>query len=209
MALDEPLDAVEATFEAEARASSPLARYIRPASVVLGLVSKVIPGLNLVDALAKAASTFIEKQTRDRFECVLSVLVEDVKRVNAKRADIGKVEQDRKEFQQEFPTLVLDGLRKAEQTRAMGRVQRLGHILGYAYQEGPRQPLDLAEELKRVAISLDEQDILRCRGCVTDFGRIFHSLRDWSMIGIRISSGGKSTSMATPIPAACLAFHRA
>jgi hypothetical protein len=115
MALDEPLDAVEATFEAEARASSPLARYIRPASVVLGLVSKVIPGLNLADALAKAASTFIEKQTRDRFECVLTVLVEDVKRVNAKLADIGKVEEDRKEFQQE--SIMSGGKRPAMRVR--------------------------------------------------------------------------------------------
>jgi len=157
MAIDKPLDAIKTTFEAEERASSPLARYISPASEVLGL----IPGLNLgVAAVAKAASIFMEKQSKDRFEAMLSVLEDEMERVNAKLADIGKMDQDREKFQQEFPNLVLDGLRKAEQTRGKDRVQRLGHVLGHAYQEGPRRPLDLAEELMRVAMSLDEQDIL-------------------------------------------------
>jgi hypothetical protein len=83
-----------------------------------------------------------------------------MRRVNAKLADVEQRDQCREEFQQEFPNLVLDGLRKAEQTRAKERVQRLGRILGYAYQEGPRRPLDLAEEMMRITMSLDEQDIL-------------------------------------------------
>jgi hypothetical protein len=157
MAIDEPLDAVEATFEAEERASSPLTGYIGPAAEILGL----IPGLNLaVGAVAKAASLFIKKQSQDRFKALLSVLVDEMKRVNAKLADFEKTDQDREQFQQEFPNLVLDGLRKAEQIRATERVQSLGHILGHAYQEGPRKSLDLAEELMRVAMSLDEQDIV-------------------------------------------------
>jgi hypothetical protein len=77
MAIDEPLDAVEAVFAAEERASSPLARYVGPASEVLGL----IPGLNFaVAAVAKAASIFIEQQSQARFETLLSVLVEELKR---------------------------------------------------------------------------------------------------------------------------------
>lgn len=153
MAIDEPLDAVEAAIAAEERASSPLARYFGPVSEIIGL----IPGINLAIAVvAKAAAMFTEQQSRDRFEALLSVLVHDLKRVNVKLANL---EHDRESFQQEFPNLVLDGLRKAEQTRSMARVERLGHILGHAYEEGPRKPLDLAEELMRVAMSLDEQDL--------------------------------------------------
>src|SRR5258708_4500986 len=82
-----------------------------------------------------------------------------MKRVNDFLPSFQEMEQDRQQFQREFPNLVLDGLLRAEQTRAQDRVHRLGKILGHAYQEGPREPLDLAEELMRVAKSLDAQDV--------------------------------------------------
>ena len=85
MAIDEPLDAVQAAIAAEERASSPLARYFGPVSEIIGL----IPGINLAIAVvAKAAAMFTEQQSRDRFEALLSVLVHDLKRVNVKLANL-------------------------------------------------------------------------------------------------------------------------
>jgi len=75
---------------------------------------------------------------------MLSVLEDEMERVNAKLADIGKMDQDAK-ISTGISKSCFDGLRKAEQTRGKDRVQRLGHVLGHAYQEGPRRPLDLAE----------------------------------------------------------------
>jgi hypothetical protein len=149
------LDAVETTFAAEERATSLLARYVRPISEVLGLIPKLKPAAEV----AKAAAGFIWCQSRDRDEALHLVLTEEMKRVNARLAEFGKPDQNRAEFDRQFPDFVLDGLGKAEQTRAEERIQRLGLILGHAYELGRGESFDLAEELMRVAMSLNEQDV--------------------------------------------------
>ncbi len=55
--------------------------------------------------------------------------------------------------------LVLDGVGKAQQARAKGRVRTLGLVLAHAYREGEKKSADSTEELMRVATGLDGDDI--------------------------------------------------
>jgi hypothetical protein len=59
----------------------------------------------------------------------------------------------------QMPGLVVDGLRRAEQTCATERVRRLGRVLVHAVEVGPRDGADYAEEMLRIAAELAEREI--------------------------------------------------
>ena len=59
-----------------------------------------------------------------------------------------------------FPGLLVEGLRRAEETRSRERIVRLAKVIRSALEFGPIQPADIAAEMMRVASELSEQDIL-------------------------------------------------
>jgi hypothetical protein len=60
---------------------------------------------------------------------------------------------------QEWFTLVEDGLKKAEQTRAKERVQRIGQILANSLVRVPVPNADDVEEMMRIAIELSDSEV--------------------------------------------------
>jgi hypothetical protein len=60
---------------------------------------------------------------------------------------------------QEWFTLVEDGLKKAEQTRAKERVQRIGQILANSLVRVPVPNADDVEEMMRIAMELSDSEV--------------------------------------------------
>ena len=52
-----------------------------------------------------------------------------------------------------------DGLQKAERTRSKDRIARIAKILANAAVRGSSRPADLTEELMRIAMDLDDEDV--------------------------------------------------
>jgi len=70
-----------------------------------------------------------------------------------------KLGEDHARFlREEFPVLVLDAIEKAEQTRSKERIERIARIVAHAAVEPPAP--DLTEELGRIAMGLDDADVL-------------------------------------------------
>jgi hypothetical protein len=59
--------------------------------------------------------------------------------------------------------LVLDGFRRAEQTRAKDRIKRIATILANAAVTDPIPEADEVEEMMRIAMELSDRDILPLR----------------------------------------------
>lgn len=62
-------------------------------------------------------------------------------------------------MREEFPSLVLDALQKAERTRAEDRIARMGRILASSARNGPVMTADEVEELLRISMDLDDTDV--------------------------------------------------
>jgi hypothetical protein len=163
MSIDDPQKALEERIAAEEQAASPLMRFVPALARVLDAVpTELLPAEVAGVAtgtkwLAKIASSFIAKSQGERREALIEVLSTELRWLK------DKVEQtdERVTFMRnEFPSLVLDALEKAEQTRARARIERIGRIIANAAVSGPTKPTDLTDELSRIAMSLDDSDVV-------------------------------------------------
>jgi len=69
-------------------------------------------------------------------------------------------EQHREFAQKEWPALAIDGLRRAQQTRARDRIARIAAILANSLVEQRVATPDDVEEMMRIAMELGDRDIL-------------------------------------------------
>jgi hypothetical protein len=162
MAIDDPLDAAEASVAMDRITDSPLTRY----ATDLADVAKILPaeclppGLPQVAAFAKSLTAafgwIVRKQEEERRQYLSDTLRDELKRVRSKLEQLG--EEHKRFVKGEFWTLVTDGLQRAERTRSINRIARIAKILANAAVEGPSKPADMTEELMRVAMDIGDED---------------------------------------------------
>jgi len=80
--------------------------------------------------------------------------------------------KEQKRFiEDEMPGLVLDGLRRAEQTRAKDRIRRLGHILVKAAEVGSQDGADLVEDMMAIATALSDLEVRVLQSAVQEYDK--------------------------------------
>ncbi len=145
MAIDDRIDAAKAQIAADERALSPVTE-------MLAEVMDSIPLLKEIPILK-----FVERKKQENQKYLLDVLTSEMKKISA---DIGELDKEHQRFvKEDFIPLVLDGLKKAESTRARQRIEHIGKILAYALEQGPAKSPDDTEEMMRIAMDLDDNDV--------------------------------------------------
>ena len=149
MTITDPLDALQKQFESEDRSSDP----------VLGCLADLASELNLLWPASKAVGSIVAHLTANRIERIQLMLnaIRDELRRHEDALDAMRRGTSQPRFDEWF-ALVLDGLKKAEQTRAKERVQRIGKILARSLVHVPSPSADDVEEMMRTAMELSDRD---------------------------------------------------
>ncbi|MBZ5695007.1 MAG: hypothetical protein LAN36_06570 [Acidobacteriia bacterium] len=148
MAIDDPISAVETHLEIEALASDPVVARLAAFAEALGLPWP----------FGSAAEKIIGRVAADRLEKIeltLEVVKDEVRRHEKELQVIRKDPQRLPEWL----TLLQDGLKKAEQTRAKSRVTRIGRILAKSLTLVPKPEADDVEEMMRTATQLSDYEV--------------------------------------------------
>jgi predicted transcriptional regulator len=163
MAIDDPLDAAEDRIAAEQRSESALAPYGRDVSEIFGaLPAELVPSglagpLDLFKSFLKAVAWRLRKTEDGRRRYLVDVVVHELRWL---RNQVDHLDEKHITFmREEFEGLVIDALQKAERTRSMDRVARMGRVLGASARKGPAVAADEVEELLRVSMDLDDTDV--------------------------------------------------
>jgi hypothetical protein len=206
MASDDPLEQIEALIASDERQRSP----VLPIATSLLKLFNSVPVLremmgSITQPLAVVAD-LLQSWRQANVSLLLDTVADQVKRLNRDVASLSA--EHRKFIGEEWVKLVIDGMAKAQQTRAKERIVRMGKALVHAFNEGDKQSPDLTEEILRVAMSLDDDDVRvlawLCDGMKGKFiassGRVDHESVNtfWGRIGTdgRSPSGGEP---ATPV----------
>jgi hypothetical protein len=158
MPIDDPIDAIMALDASEERQRSPVAGLARD---FLRVVKMFAPKDAEIPLTAlEGAVDCLSRQRAERREDLLNVVVEELKYRGPQIDHLLSSSAEHRQFiADEMPGLLLDALRRAEQTRARERTSRLGRILVHAAEVCPPGSVDYAEEMMRIAMDLDESDI--------------------------------------------------
>jgi hypothetical protein len=144
MAIDDPISAVQKQLEIEQIERS------RVTEALAKLVAEVIPGAGIL-------RNFMEEHRVQNWELLLKVLLQEIK---ALRERVDELDETHRLFlREQFYSLLIDGLRRAENLPAKERVKRIALILANAAKVGPSQPFDSTEELMRVAMELSDLEV--------------------------------------------------
>jgi len=163
MRIDDPLDAAEGQIRAEERTDSVLAKYAPDlADVAEAIPTELFPhGLSgaasVLKSVAAALGCRVRKQEEDRRRYMADTLRDELRRVRGKLEQLD--DEYRRFVQGEFWDLVLDGLQKAERTRSRSRITRIARILANSTVDRPLKTGDQTEEIMRVAMDLDDDDV--------------------------------------------------
>ncbi len=163
MRIDDPLDAAESQIAAEERTDSALAKYAPElADIAKAVPVELLPtGLSgaipLLRSLTAALGWRVRKREEGRRRYMADTLKDELRRVRGRLEQLD--DEYRRFVQGEFWDLVLDGLQKAERTRSLSRITRIARILANATADRPLKTGDQTEELMRVAMDLDDDDI--------------------------------------------------
>jgi hypothetical protein len=163
MRIDDPLDAAEGQIAAEERTDSALAKYAPDlADIAEALPVELLPSglpkaIFTLKSLVAALGWRVRKREEDRRRYMADTLRDELRRV---RSRLEQLDEEYQRFVQgEFWDLVLDGLQKAERTRSFSRITRIARILANTTVDRPLKTGDETEEIMRVAMDLDDDDI--------------------------------------------------
>ena len=152
MAIDKRIDAAESMIASDERQEPPsmarqlaeVAALLPPVRAVLGPVSELV-------------TKWLDRHRNQNRDYMVKVLKDEIRQP---RIDVDKLtDEQRRFYEQTYPSLLLDGLRKAENLRARERIARIGKILGYAAEQGVARSPDYTEEMMRIAMDLDPIDV--------------------------------------------------
>jgi hypothetical protein len=148
MPIDDPIKAAETQLAAEERERSPVRRYVSK-------VSDFVP-----NPIANALSNFLRDDSEAKLQYLIDVMKDEIAYL---RSDVERLISESKQYRQftenVWPSLVLDAFRKAEQTRAKDRIERIGHILTQSLMQSPPPSGDEVEELMRIAMDLSDREV--------------------------------------------------
>jgi hypothetical protein len=158
MPIDDPISAVQALNASDDRQRSPVPDL---AGHFLRVVRLFAPKeADIPIAALESAVGWLDRQRAENREQFVDSIAEELKfRANQIERLLTESEERRRFMADQMPGLVVDGLRRAEQTRATERVRRLGRVLVHAVEVGPRDGADYAEEMLRIAAELAEREI--------------------------------------------------
>lgn len=151
---DNPIRRLQHQFEMEDLATSP----------VTEAVAKMAEELPLPEVLKKGAdflSGHLNKQVEERRNLLLQTIAEETVKYGAEldRLKESLAEQSERTRPEVMAELLMDATRKAQNTRAKGRVQRIGLILFNAIAEPTAADADEVEEMMRVATEVSDREI--------------------------------------------------
>ena len=152
---DNPIEALKLQYEMEDLSTSP----------VTGRVLKIALSLPLIPTPIKKAIEWLQKRIatdaaeRDRL-MVETIAAEVIKHgEELERAKKVVTDQTSRMSEEVLGPLLVDGARKAENTRAKERVRRIGLILANAMIETSPSDADEIAEMMRVATELSDRDV--------------------------------------------------
>jgi hypothetical protein len=154
MQLDDPLDALEEQFKMEDLAVSPVTKRI------LAILSRS-PLPYPFDAIVAWLKEHLAADSLERIRLLLETCITEVRK---HREEISRLRGTRTAEQSQAHErvsreLLLDAVRKAENTRAKDRVKRIGLILANAAVGSQPTDADEVEEMMRVAVDLSDNEI--------------------------------------------------
>ena len=157
MASDSPIEQVEALIASDERQRSGV---LSPTTSVLKLFNSIPVLREMIGSVTQplaVVADLLQRWRQENVSLLLDTVADEVKRLNR---DVASLSTEHQKFiGEEWVKLVVDGMAKAQQTRAKERIVRMGKALTYAFNEGDKQSPDLTEEMLRVAMSLDDDDI--------------------------------------------------
>ena len=142
-------------------------------AVSLGLKLVQLGGFASTADLLKNAS---EMFSRDRSKYLLDVVISEVRHLLARYDQLDARQRDF--LDTDWLELLGDADRKARVTRARDRILRIGKIISSAAYEAPPARPDATEELMRVAMNLDDQDVVMLKNIVDHQGKMLGGALD-------------------------------
>jgi hypothetical protein len=154
MPIDDPLDALEQQFKLEDLQVSPVTK------AVYALLSRV-PLPYPFNTIITWLKEHLEADSIERIRLLLQTCIAEVRkhREDIKQLHDAQNTEQAKARERVLRELLLDAARKAENTRAVERVKRIGLILANAVVESHPTDADEVEEMMRVAMELSDNDI--------------------------------------------------
>jgi hypothetical protein len=158
---DSPVKRLQHQFEMEDLATSPVTEAI----------VKIVEKLPLPDILKKGADFLaghLNKQSEERRNLLLQTVADETVKYGAELDRLKKsVDENSERTKPEvMAELLMDATRKAQNTRAKDRVQRIALILFNALVEPKVADADEVEEMMRVATEVSDRDMLFLRELV-------------------------------------------
>lgn len=154
---DNPVEALQALNESDARQRVPIPKYTREITQLVGLFGK--KGAT-VSRLAGVALSLLTRREEENRQELVNAIADELKYCAERIEKLSVESEEHRIFMEsELPALVLDGFRRAEQSRAKDRIQRLGRVLVHAALSGPSEGADTVEDLMKVASELSERDV--------------------------------------------------
>jgi hypothetical protein len=150
MAIDDPLSAAKNQIQAEER-NDELALPRELATRVAGL----LPG-----PLSDIVKSALQRDEAERSWYLLHVLEQELVYLRERVQKLQDTDDEHRRFmKEEFPPLLLEGFRKAAQTRAKSRIRRIAAILSSSISNASIASPDETEEFLKIATELSERDV--------------------------------------------------
>ena len=149
MNIDDPIKAARAQVAAD--------EYPVPIELggkIANLISRAGPAGQLIGVALNAALAKKKEENQDYF---IEVLLEEVPRLNHQLVHIS--EEHKRFVTEQLPGVILEGVRRARETRASGRIRRMALIVANSAAFGPNESADKADEMLRIAGDLSDTDV--------------------------------------------------
>jgi len=165
MPIDDPISAIQTLNASDDRQRSPLFARAKQFLDIVKLFWP--PGAPLTITGAEVAFDWANRRDEQNRRELVDAIAEELKHHRQTIEHLFKTSKEHERFMNdEMQGLVLDALRRAEQTRAKERIRRLGQILVHAAEFGPQEGADQVEEMMRLAVELTDTDVLVLKGVV-------------------------------------------
>lgn len=149
MSITDPVDALREQFENEDRSSDP----------VLSCLARVATELNVPWPANRAIGSIVGWLNRNRVERI-ELLIEALQaKLKAQEGPLQNLSARTQHEWDEWFGLVLDGMKKAENTRGKERIERMGAILANSLTLVPAPTADDTEEMMRIAMELSDREV--------------------------------------------------
>jgi hypothetical protein len=163
---DHPFDALEHQFALEDASLSSVNR------VILEISSSGLLPWPINKVMEKIRSSF-NADSLDQIRLMLTTCMDEVRKHEAELKRLREAMSAHEIAQKEeiLRELLVDGARKAEVTRAVERIRRIGMILASSSIESKTVDADEVEEMMRIAMNLSDVDVLILKAAIQQYDR--------------------------------------